>query len=154
FNAFVTIVEDPLDVATHYERVSQLAHDPKRKAIAYEVRHLSPIAVGLKAMGVMPHLVRARSLHIGKPDRRIPKNNLRCPVNREPAHPQAITNLGAFSDRIRLDGENFEVHPWRSNRLKVIRIREKSEDFFDGTRDPLLSSQRMEPHLSAAKDAG
>ena len=57
---------------------------------------------------------------------------------------KAVSNFGAFGKGPGSHVEDLESEPWGRDLLKVFRGGEEGEDFFDGSRNPLLLAQSME----------
>ena len=117
----------------------------ERRAILNLIDHPSPLFAGLKAVFVVPPLVRPLQLEINESMRCFPHGDLGMPVNRDAVYSNLIFDQRPCSHLNGGGSEDLEPQPMGSDNVKIAGIGKEGEGFFSRQRDRHFSTKRAQP---------
>src|SRR5579884_438041 len=104
----------------HLYLINKLSQQPKRKRKVHNVRDQRAAITRLKAVLMVPQLIRSAQLQIDKPVWRLPLHNFTGPAQWNSMHPQLVMNECSLADWLRINGENLKTQPWRRYGFQVF----------------------------------
>lgn len=138
FNVFGSVRKDTLDIRPNEEPIDQA---PSKNGVLDMILHQHASTRRFEAVPVYPAPVRTSDLSIDELEGWVPALNDAAPTKWDSMQPKLIVDSGAFPDGLRGGFQNSEVEPRRSERLKIIRMREELEHAVDASPNPLLALQ-------------
>jgi hypothetical protein len=144
--SFCAIGEDLFDVGPDKESIDERT---SINSIANVIAAHGSAILRLKGMFVKPLAIRSFDLLIRKAPGRFPIENSGAPTQRNTSEPDPVINEGAGLKVNRPGCDNFESQPGWSERLQIMGVREKLEDFGRGSGEPNFGSEGMDIHKGA-----